>query len=97
MIQGTTESPGNSWCDEKLQDIHVAHHRQEDKEREEYIVRHRRGVSPTSSILTLLLLGEDERVISVAESLREEDHYDSQLVASSVDTQLRISVVGVLK
>ena len=50
-----------------------------------------------SSILTLLLLGEDEGVISVAEGLREEDHYDSQLVASSVDPQLCISVVGVLK
>ena len=50
-----------------------------------------------SSILTLLLLGEDEGVISVAESLCEEDHYDRQLVACSVDTQLCIGIVGILK
>ena len=84
-------------CNEELQDIDVAHHGQKDEECEEHIIGHRGGIGTASSFLPFLLLSKDKGVIGIAEGLREEHHHDGQLVASSIDSQLAIGVMRIIK
>ena len=73
-----------------FQDVHVSHDHEESQQRENEEVFHRLGVG--IAIVLFLLLSEDERLVGVAEGLRNHCHYHGDFCAGTVDAELHFAL-----